>query len=201
MLNYNIHVGRCGRCLDLTPATALFLFASITAVGCTPSDDELGALETGQQPFTTSNGIVIANGLNLANGIKLGNGIKLANGINFANGINLSNGIDLSSGAVLDSETIPYFAAEDDNDLDRWIDADPEMHERILKYLVECALPPGQEVRLKQDGTTRTLAYGVAGLGPSIQNGLMASDQQHKVSACILARVNAQGEVVDISTF
>jgi hypothetical protein len=75
------------------------------------------------------------------------------------------------------------------------------MHLRILRYLVECALPAGEEVQMLYRDQLTVLGYGVAGLGPGLQAGVMSQSEQEKVTACLLARSNAQGVVVGIDMF
>ncbi|HZH03489.1 MAG TPA: hypothetical protein VEY30_06870, partial [Myxococcaceae bacterium] len=81
-----------------------------------------------------------------------------------------------------------------------WIDDDPAMRKKTLRYLVECALPGTATVRVKYRGTTESYA-GVANLGPSLQAGMMTVVEQERVSACLLARLNARGNTVRIGLF
>jgi hypothetical protein len=62
---------------------------------------------------------------------------------------------------------------------------------------VQCALPADRSVQIIYRGSTMT-AGGVANLGPGIQSGEMTVTEQKAVSACLLARVNARGDVVSI---
>jgi hypothetical protein len=91
----------------------------------------------------------------------------------------------------------PYIAPPTGSDLEKWIDEDPPMKLRILHYLVQCALPAGTNVQITYRGATTTTA-GVANLGPGIQAGEMSSLERQSVSACLLARVNARGDVIMI---
>lgn len=148
--------------------------------------------------LTSTNGIHLDNGLNLPNGFNVSNGVNLSNGLNLGNGINLSNGLNLSNGAVFDGVTGPYIAPSAGTDLEKWIDASPSMRLRILTYAIQCALPPTASVRIKYR-TTATTVTGVANLAPGWQSGQMTEDEQQKVTACLLARVNAKGERINIS--
>ena len=139
------------------------------------------------------NGLVLANGALLPNGTKLSNGLKLSNGIDAANGIELSNGTKLSNGI-----TGPFYAPPAGSALEQWIDVDPPMRKRILRYLIECALPSTVEVQILYRGQLEPLGRGVGNLGPGLQAGEMTLTEQEKVSACLLARVNARGEVITI---
>jgi hypothetical protein len=57
------------------------------------------------------------------------------------------------------------------------------MRKRILRYLIECALPEGVEVKLKYRGDLEVLGHGVANLGPGLQNGELNEIEQQRVSA------------------
>jgi hypothetical protein len=166
---------------------------SLLATGCVTADigegDEAGLEEI---EFGADNGIWIDNGLNLANGMNLGNGTTLANGMNLGNGIDIANGMNLGNG---------IYAPPAGSGLEQWIDVDPTMRKKILRYLVECALPAGLEVELSYRGTAETLGRGIAGLGPSLQFGLMSGDDQQRVTACMLARINGMGVTVQIDMF
>ncbi|HEY8144156.1 MAG TPA: hypothetical protein VIG06_15830, partial [Kofleriaceae bacterium] len=109
------------------------------------------------------------------------------NGMNLGNGLNLGNGI-----------TGPYIAPPASSTLEKWIDADPPMRKKILRYLVECALPAYTPVQLLYRGQLETIGVGHYALGPSIESGMMTTVDQERVSACLLARVNARGEAVTI---
>jgi len=75
------------------------------------------------------------------------------------------------------------------------------MRKKVLRYLVECALPAGVPVQIEYRGTLETLGHGVAGLGPSLQVGTMTGADQERVTACMLARMNGTGRTVQINMF
>lgn len=178
------------------------LVSALVASGC-------AFAEVGDEPFDeeeiyleADNGIQISNGLNLANGLKLPNGSTLANGVNLGNGIDLPNGIDLANGIKLPNGiTGPYFAPPAGSGLEQWIDVDPAMRKKIMRYLVECALPSGTSVQLLYRGRLETLGHGLYNLGPSLRAGRMNTIDQERVSGCLLARVNARGELVTVDMF
>jgi hypothetical protein len=132
------------------------------------------------------NGIFLENGLYLGRGSDVGNGIKLTNGLNLANGIDLPNGIKLTNGVRL-------IAPPAGSDLEKWIDADPTMRLRIIRYQVGCALSADTAIDVVYRGTRFTFP-GEVGLGKSWLAGLMTGTDQQRVSACLLARVNARGD-------
>ena len=140
------------------------------------------------QDLEADDGIRLTSGLN-------GNGVNLGNGVNAANGIDLGNSATLPGGI-----TGPYFAPPAGSDLERWIDVEPTMRIRILRYLIECALPAGVRVQLRYRGTLTELGFGVGGLGSSLAQGQMPEAEQEAVSACLLARVSTSG-VVELAMF
>jgi hypothetical protein len=56
-------------------------------------------------------------------------------------------------------------------------------------------------VTLRYRGTAEIIGRGVAGLGPSLQAGLMRVADQERVTACMLARINGSGRTVQIDMF
>jgi hypothetical protein len=167
--------------------------AALLVSGCAFADigpDEEAGLD--EIEFKADNGIFLDNGLNLANGMNLGNGTSLANGMNLGNGIDLANGMNLGNG---------IYAPPAGSGLEQWIDVDPVMRKKILRYLVECALPAGVEVQLTYRGQSELLGRGITGLGPSLPKGMMSELDQQRVSACMLARVNGMGATVQIDMF
>jgi hypothetical protein len=176
---------------------------TLLLVGCAEIGEET---ETGPSLDTielqAENGIWLDNGLTLANGANLGNGTTLANGMNLGNGIDLANGMNLGNGIDLGNGIVgPYIAPPAKSGLEQWIDVDPAMRKRILRYLVECALPTGVRVQILYRKRLETLGYGVVGLGPGLQSGIMPRPEQEAVSACLLARVNGQGISVTVDLF
>ena len=97
----------------------------------------------------------------------------------YLNGIStnalVTNGIDLANGlASLDL-------------------GDPTVHQ-FVEYLVSCVLPEGDAVAVEGE----TFGGGV-GLAPEWAEGACGEDCQRWASSCLLARVNARGEHVQIS--
>jgi hypothetical protein len=178
---------------DMRRAHPIAITLTLLLPGCVTAD--IGA---GEGPrleeidYQADNGIFLDNGLNLANGMNLGNGTSLSNGMNLGNGIDLANGMNLGNG---------IYAPPAGSGLEQWIDVEPPMRKKILRYLVECALPAGVTVQLRYRGVLETLGAGVVGLGPGLQTGLMPTAEQEKVTGCLLARVNAHGIPVSIDLF
>ena len=178
-------------------ALAACLAACVTADIGEGTDVGLEEIE-----LAADNGIFLANGLNLPNGMNLGNGSALVNGMNLGNGIDLTNGMNLGNGLDLGNGiTGPYYAPPAGSGLEQWIDVDPPARVKILRYLVECGLPAGVEVQIQYRGSLETLGRGILGLGPGLRSGAMSTAEQEKVSACLLARVNAEGQSVSVDLF
>jgi hypothetical protein len=175
------------------PKPIMLCAAALLASGCVVADigegDEAGLEDV---EFAADNGIFLDNGLDLPNGMNLGNGTSLANGMNLGNGIDLANGMNLGNG---------IYAPPAGSGLEQWIDVDPAMRKKIMRYLVECALPAGFQVDLTYRGRSEILGSGIAGLGPSLQTGIMNDIDQQRVSACMLARMNGLGVTVQIDMF
>jgi hypothetical protein len=75
--------------------------------------------------------------------------------------------------------------------------ANPAVRE-FVSYLVSCALPDGDSVTYQIRGQTYTFA-GDLGVAPQWKHERCDGSCQRWVSACMLARVNAKGEHVEIS--
>jgi hypothetical protein len=185
------------------PVKTYLTLSLFIAGGCVAADigegDEPGLEEI---ELAADNGIFLDNGLNLPNGMNLGNGTSLANGMNLGNGVDLANGMNLGNGLDLGNGlTGPYYAPPAGSGLEQWIDVDPPARKKVLRYLVECALPAGVEVQLLHRGSLELLGRGIAGLGPSLRSGLMTGDDQERVTACMLARMNGTGRTVQINMF
>jgi hypothetical protein len=69
---------------------------------------------------------------------------------------------------------------------------------KLMEYTVSCALRPDQDVSIRVDGTDHHL-YGQMGLAPEWADQACDETCQSWVSACLIARINARGERVEIS--
>jgi alpha-tubulin suppressor-like RCC1 family protein len=151
-----------------------------SSAACSLPSDPAGdsRLDRGQEALASFNGLVFnrvgPNGIQL-NGIQL-NGIQL-NGIQL-NGIQL-NGIQLN-GIQLDAPQKQDF-------------------ETLYQYLVECALPAGQEVTLYDENGQPLTYQGSLGLAPEWSSGPLTVAGAEKVSACLAARSNGNGQPVLVS--
>lgn len=68
----------------------------------------------------------------------------------------------------------------------------------VLEYLISCALPKGQSFNVSTGGATFTF-HGDIGLAKSWKQVKLTEKQQRWISACMLARINNQGQLMNIS--
>ncbi len=202
--------------VSLIAALPLLLAAAGGCDGTAAPDSDGTGVETTVQPIEAENGIfmngismngmalngmalngmsvngIYANGI-YANGIYI-NGISLngivANGIHlnalFVNGISV-NGISVN-GISVNGISVNGLPA----DL-----RDPLINQ-IVSYLVSCALPEDDSVTYTAGATSYTFA-GDIGLAPDWKNQACDEDCQGWVTACMLSRINHQGQHVEIS--
>jgi len=69
---------------------------------------------------------------------------------------------------------------------------------QVLDYLIGCALPSNASFNVSAGGQTFTF-YGDAGLAKNWIHTKLTDKQQRWISACMLARVNNQGQLMKIS--
>jgi hypothetical protein len=155
----------------------------LVATSCgTPEDVTLElALAEQSQELTSSNGLSY-NGLS-ANGLSY-NGLS-ANGLSY-NGLSY-NGLSANG---LSSEA---FAA--------WFAQDPSTADRVMRYLVRCAVPAWQTRSHTDPQTGQHYTWiGLLGLAPGWASGAPANKtEQQVITACLLAHVNRYGASIPIS--
>jgi hypothetical protein len=156
-------------------ATALLLAAGCSPIQEPPAEEQ--PFVTPRGPTTKSSELSSGNGLSL-NGLSL-NGLSL-NGLSL-NGLSL-NGLSSS-------------------DFMSWFQRDPALADTVMRYVVHCALPSGEERRYTDAGTGQSYVWtGGLGLAPDWTAGAPATEvEQQVVSACLAAHTNKQGERVPIS--
>jgi hypothetical protein len=79
-----------------------------------------------------------------------------------------------------------------------WLDDVDNEGEKVLRYLVECALDEGDSITVVNDDDEEKTLEGLLGLAPAWKNGSCNESCQQWVSACILARTNESGDEVAI---
>ena len=78
-------------------------------------------------------------------------------------------------------------------------DAQEERLELVLRYAIECALADDQNVTIYgSDGAARTY-HGLVGLAPEWSDGALSPSGRQRVSACLAARTNRNGQFVRLS--
>jgi hypothetical protein len=135
-----------------------------------------GALDLrSARPYALTENSLSFNGL-IANGL-LSNGLRM-NGLRM-NGLRM-NGLEVDSLSF--------------NDL-----PDPAESLKVLTYLVECAAL-ADEITTVTIGGTPTPFYGALGLAPEWNtSGIVGEDSEEKVTSCLMARTNANGQSVQIA--
>jgi hypothetical protein len=149
--------------------------ALVGATGCgvqeLPTEDEAAALQTKQQDLQVDNGLSL-NGLSL-NGLSL-NGLSL-------NGLSL-NGLSTTN-------------------FSSWFTGDPAGNDRLMRYMVRCAVPAGETRSFTHPLTGVVYTWpGVLGLAPNWASGAPATPvEQQVISSCLAAHANNYGLHVSIS--
>src|SRR5690606_38327405 len=69
----------------------------------------------------------------------------------------------------------------------------------LLSYLIECALPAGEEVSITSASGRPRVVAGMFGLAPEWRTGALTPAGERKVSACLAARANHLERSVSIS--
>ncbi len=82
-----------------------------------------------------------------------------------------------------------------------WFEQDPALHANQMQYVVQCAVPQGQQRTYTHPATQTTYTWnGLLGLTPDWANGKPATElEQQLVSACLAAHGNKYGAHVAIS--
>jgi hypothetical protein len=146
----------------------------VGATGCEVQEvpsEEEAALQTHAQELEAENGMSF-NGLSL-------NGLSL-------NGLSL-NGLSLNGLSTTD------FAS--------WFNGDPSNNNRLMRYMVRCAVPAGESRTFVNPNTGTTYTWpGSLGLAPDWAGGSPASlAEQQVISACLAAHANNYGLNISIS--
>lgn len=158
---------------------SLFAVVLLAAGGaCGPVEEP----DTPEPVATTGQELESTNGLSF-NGLSF-NGLS-ANGLSF-NGLSF-NGLSSSGLSAAQFGT--------------WFRSNPALADMVMRYIVRCAVPPG-EVRSYTDPVTRRTYtwYGLLGLAPDWAHGQKATTaEQQVVSACLGAHTNKRGISMAIS--
>ncbi len=177
-MGFTSEAGQPGRVLARKGVMAWVLTSAIAMGGSTgcgvagaPAEEQFPGLETQQQAQEADNGLSL-NGLSL-NGLSL-NGLSL-------NGLSL-NGLSTQ-------------------EFSEWFNLDASGHERLMRYMVRCAVPAGESRTYTNPASGLTHVWeGALGLATDWAEGIPATElEQQVVSACLAAHANNYGLHVSIS--
>lgn len=184
---------------------ALCVAAAVWSGACAPPADfeDWGAHDRSSSALVGDNGIGI-NGIGI-NGIGI-NGIGI-NGIGINglsdNGIGINgiaingigiNGIGINGIGINGLDVAGVTASGEDLGPQQ-----AEALDELLTYLIECALPEGEEVSITGAGGRPRMVAGLFGLAPEWRTGALTQAGERKVSACLAARANHLERSVSIS--
>jgi hypothetical protein len=144
----------------------------------------------------TKNGLVAINGLSTKNGLKTINGMRTLNGLRTFNGMRALNGLDIDcSGktAGVDCTGEPDGLLSDATGM---MASDDGIN--TAKYLVRCALPQNDSIRIKDYTGGLVKLDGELGLAPQWKDGQCDTTCQERVSACLMALTNGDGISVEV---
>lgn len=165
------------RCRRVGPWAVLGLAVLLLGVGCGPTEEPAMSVPSDSSPraAATTQALATDNGLSV-NGLSF-NGLSF-NGLSF-NGLSF-NGLSTAA-----------FAS--------WFRMDPELANRVMRYLVHCAVPAGEVRTHTAEGRTYGWAGGL-GLAPAWAGGAPATVlEQQMISACLAAHANKYNQQVPIS--
>jgi len=188
-------------------ATALSLSL---AYGCANSDEtEDTALSAERQAYVdtvnglrTINGLTSVNGLRTINGLRTNNGLRTINGLTTINGLRTMNGLKTMNGLSVDclGKTLGVdCTGEPDGILSAatgMMSSDDGI--ATAKYMVRCALPASQGVRIKDYTGGLVTLTGELGFTPEWAEGQCDTTCQEQISACLMAFTNGTGEHIAI---
>lgn len=185
-------------------------FVCLTLAGCTGViGDEDPVLNAARQQalesvngLRTINGLRAYNGLRSLNGLSTRNGLRTLNGVLSMNGLTTINGRRTLNGLDVDCEGKTAgvdCTGEPDGLLDntQGLMASDEGI-ATAKYLVRCALPADDAIRIRDYTGGLVSLQGELGLAASWKNGQCNSECEEKISACLMAFTNGSGKHVAI---
>ena len=159
----------------MRPISRVVLVASVLSSACT-------ALEDGEMDSVEMRGFTFGSQQRAGDGGHAG-GDWIINGLSDPAVCGVDPSFPLSSSQGLGS--------------DGWLSGDDPEGEDIIRYMVECALEKDDQVTVGGPDGQMTFE-GALGLAPEWKDGPCDEDCQQWVSACLLARTNAEGEEIPI---
>lgn len=182
------------------------LFASACANTAVEDDPELNAsrqeLVKAMNGLRAINGLSTRNGLKAINGLSTKNGLKAYNGLMTVNGLTTRNGLRVYNGLDVDC-TDEVAGSTCTGEPDGLLSASTGMMSdddgiNTAKYVVRCALPAGDSIRVKDYTGGLVELDGEIGFAPEWKTGDCNSACQEKVSACLLSLTNSLGNHVSV---
>lgn len=186
-------------------------FASAT-LGCADAavgsedDPELNAIR--QEAVASINGLLSVNGLTSVNGLISVNGLTSVNGLRTVNGLISVNGLTSVNGLIsvnglsvdCTGKTAGVSCTGEPDGLLNSTNGLMHSDAGIMtaKYLMRCALPKTDSLRIKDYTGGLVVLSGELGLAPTWKSGTCDSTCQEKISACLMAFTNGDGAHVDI---
>jgi hypothetical protein len=180
----------------------------VAGPGCTAevsadaTDNGTSSVVSMENGLPAINGLTATNGLNIANGLTTTNGITLFNGLPAVNGLATTNGVALFNGLSVDcTNGVPGESCT--GVVDGLLSPVTgllrnDVGKLTAAYLVKCALPEGDAIKLKDYTGALVTLVGALGLTPEWRTGLCGEACQEKISACLMALTNGSGAHVDI---
>jgi hypothetical protein len=180
-------------------------------VGCDGSEGSSAGLDEARQEYVDSvnglvtvNGMTAINGLISVNGMTAINGLTTVNGMTAINGLTTVNGMTAINGMTATSTTLSVDCLNRTSDVDCTGEPDGLLSrstgmmasdEGIItaKYLVRCALPAGDSLRIKDYTGALVTLTGELGLTPEWKTGTCDGRCQELISACLMALTNGNG--------
>jgi hypothetical protein len=187
-------------------AAGCLLTACATDMGSEEDDAELNAVRqeavssiNGLKTINglrTLNGMVSVNGLTTTNGLRTMNGMRTMNGLRTMNGMRTMNGLQVDCTGATAGKTC---TGEPDGMMDNatgLMSSDEGI--ATAKYLIRCALPANDSIRIKDYTGGLVSLTGELGLTPEWKDGQCDTTCQEKISACLMAFTNGDGVHVDV---
>jgi hypothetical protein len=187
-------------------AAGLSLFGACAAEGVGEDDPELNSVRQAAvasmnglraiNGLRTRNGLVAINGLTTSNGLRVRNGLRTINGLRTFNGLRTRNGLEVdcagkTAGVSCTGEPDGLLSAatglmSDDEGIN------------VAKYVIRCALPKNDSIRVKDYTGGLVSLSGELGLASSWKDGDCDNTCQERVSACLMALTNGDGKNVEV---
>jgi len=193
--------------------TKLALSLALTTAACAQDMNGVGEedaeLNADRQAYVDSiNGLKVVNGLSTHNGLKVVNGLttinglKVVNGLTTINGLKTFNGLPTRNGLAIDCNG-KTLGVDCSGDPDGLLSAATGMMASdggiaTAKYLVRCAMPASDSIRIKDYTGALVTLTGELGLTPTWSTGQCDAACQEQISSCLMAFTNGSGQHVAI---